>query len=240
MLTFFFVYRNFQANARIAMKLFKLLLAFLLTLSLTVLTSAQDGFGDGGAAVAQDYGSPQAGKDMGGNAGYVASSTYQIQPLDELTVRLFVADTLQFAHQIRVSGDGTVSLPYLGPVPVQNLTIEEIRQRLFEPYNRDYYVNPQIDVRVVSYSSRSVEVMGKVNRQGTVRFPSEEPLYLIQAISLAGGWSNDQMADKSNVKITRKDANGNTTTLTVNANNLTTRDFPLQNGDVVFVERRIW
>ncbi|MDP0500881.1 MAG: polysaccharide biosynthesis/export family protein [Verrucomicrobiota bacterium JB022] len=180
------------------------------------------------------------GSGGGDRGGFVVSSNYKIKPLDEVTIRLYVADDLQFASQVRVGGDGKISLPYLAPISVEDMTIDEIREALFEPYNKDYYVNPQIDVKVVSYASRVVTVIGKVNSQRKVPFPSEEPLYLIEAIAAAGGWSSDRMARKDNVHIYRKDANGNTTQIVVDATNLTARDYPLQDGDLVEVKERLW
>jgi polysaccharide export outer membrane protein len=169
-----------------------------------------------------------------------SSGSYVISPLDYLRVSLFVADEVQFSAELRVSQDGSITVPHLGTVNVSNRSIEEMREDLYEPYNRDYYVNPHIEIVVLQYSERSVTVIGKVNRQGLIPFPSEKGLTLLEAIAAAGGWSNDRLADKDSVTITRKDENGEKFVIEVDARKLTTQDYPLQEGDLVNVPERLW
>jgi polysaccharide export outer membrane protein len=175
-----------------------------------------------------------------GSSGGVSSSSYVISPLDYLRVSLFVADEMQFSTELRVSQDGTITIPHLGTVKIVEKSIEETREFLYEPYNRDYYVNPHIEIVVLQYSERSVTVIGKVNRQGLIPFPSEKGLSLLEAIAAAGGWSNDRLADKNSVTITRTDENGEKSVIEVDARKLTTRDFPLQEGDLINVPERLW
>lgn len=169
-----------------------------------------------------------------------ASSSYQISPLDIIRVVLYVADEVQFQTEARVSQDGMISLPYLNNTKVAGLTVDEVRDFLYEPYNRDYYVHPHIDVVVLSYSERLVTVIGKVNRQGPVPIPAEEQIHLLEAIARAGGWSNDRLADMRNVTITRTDDNGEKHTIQVDARNITARDHPLKDGDLINVPERVW
>jgi polysaccharide biosynthesis/export protein len=170
----------------------------------------------------------------------LGSSSYRISPLDVIRVTLFVADKQQFQQDARVSQSGEITLPYLNNQRVGGLTVEEARELLFVPYNRDYYVNPHIDIVVMSYAERVVTVIGKVNRQGPVPFPTEEGLFLLEAIARAGGWSNDRLADMRNVTITRTNETGEKFTIQVDARNITARDHPLQTGDLINVPERIW
>lgn len=180
----------------------------------------------------------ESSEDLG--MGNQASLTYTISPLDYLKVALYVADEMQFTTEVRVSQSGTITVPHLGNVSVAGLSMEEMREKLYEPYNRDFYVEPHIDVVVLSYSERSVTVIGKVNRQGLVPFPSEEGLTLLEAIAMAGGWSGDRLSDKRNVTITRTDENGEKFVIEVDARNITTQQYPLQEGDLVNVPERLW
>jgi len=168
------------------------------------------------------------------------STTYEISNLDVLRIRLFVADELQFDKELRVSQDGAVSLPYLDRFEIAGMTVDEARRQLFELYNRDYYVNPQIEIIVLSYVERTVTVIGKVNRQGPVPLPGERPMYLLEAIAMAGGWSNDRLADRTNVTITRDIGNGEKSVIKVDARNITARDYELKEGDLINVPERIW
>jgi polysaccharide export outer membrane protein len=179
-------------------------------------------------------GSP--GESVGGQV----SGSYRISPLDYLRVALYVADELQFETEVRVSQSGNITVPHLGTVAVGGQSIEEMREALYRPYNADFYVEPHIEVVVLSYAERSVTVIGKVNRQGVIPFPSEEGLTLLEAIAMAGGWSADRLADRRNVTITRTDDNGDKYLIEVDARDITTQDYPLKEGDLVRVPERLW
>ena len=175
-----------------------------------------------------------------GNALDNSLDSYVISPLDYLKVALSVADEIQFSSEMRVSRSGTITVPHLGTVTVAGLSVDDARQELYVPYNRDYYVDPHIDIIILEYAERSVTVMGKVNRQGVIPFPSEKGLTLMEAIAAAGGWSNDRLADKDKVTITRTSALGEKSVITVDATKLTASDYPLQEGDLINVPERIW
>lgn len=189
------------------------------------------------ALLAQD---PPAGESDGTAPSTKVSGSYVISPLDYLKVSLYVADEIQFSTDVRVSQSGDITLPHLGTIDVAGSSIEEMRDALYEPYNQDYYVNPHIDVTVLQYAERSVTVIGKVNRQGMVPFPSEQGMSLLEAIAQAGGWSGDRLADKRNVTITRTDENGEKYIIEVDARNITARDYPLKEGDLINVPERLW
>ena len=65
-------------------------------------------------------------------------------------------------------------------------------------------------------------------------------MYLLEAIAMAGGWSNDRLADKKNVTITRDAEDGSKFVIEVDARKVTARDHPLQDGDLITVPERIW
>jgi len=175
------------------------------------------------------------------NAGSsLTSGSYTIKPLDLLRVALYVADEIQFESQVRVSQDGSVSLPHLGRVNLADKSLDEARDYLYQPYDERYYVDPYVDLVVLEYSDRKVTVIGKVNRQGSIPFPSEEDLYLLEAIAMAGGWSSDRLADTKNVTITRTDEDGKKFVIEVDARNITATEHPLKDGDLVNVPERIW
>lgn len=168
------------------------------------------------------------------------ADSYVISPLDYLRIALSVADEIQFSSEMRVSRSGTITVPHLGTVTIAGLSVDDARQALYNPYNSDFYVDPHIDIIILEYAERNVTVMGKVNRQGVIPFPSEKGLTLMEAIAAAGGWSNDRLADKDKVTITRTSKSGERTVITVDATKLTGNDYPLQEGDLINVPERIW
>ncbi|MCD8483777.1 MAG: polysaccharide biosynthesis/export family protein [Verrucomicrobia bacterium] len=167
------------------------------------------------------------------------SGSYVISSNDVLRFRIIgEPETLIEAP---VSADGGFFFPFLGEVRVQGLTVEGARQRLLALYRPDFYVDPQIDLVVISHSRRTFSVTGKVNRQDTYAFPPDRPVFLLEAIASAGGWSSDGLANRSAVRIIRTNERGEREVIgPINADNITPRDHPLQEGDVVEVPRRLW
>lgn len=168
--------------------------------------------------------------------GSEASSSYVIRPLDYLRFRIIGEPETQV--EVRVSADGSVSLPYIGSVALEGLTVSDARTRVYSLYDGDYYINPQIDLTIIAYSGRSVEVLGFVGKQGSVPFPAEQELYLLEAISRAGGFQ--ELGNRKAVEIRRVREEGPNETIVVDTTNISPREFPLKDGDIINVPRRVW
>jgi len=184
-----------------------------------------------------------AGTDGGGNEGssdgtrgFVLPDNYRIQTSDELSVDVFREPEL--AKVVRVEGDGSVTLPLIGTIRAEGLTIPELRESIRSLYARDYIVNPQITVTVVSFRLQAVQVLGQVNRSGTVQIPPDEDLTLVDAISRSGGFT--RLAKRREVTVKRIFEDGSTEVYKVNVDRIMTDpnvdDFVLRNGDVVYVD----
>jgi polysaccharide export outer membrane protein len=87
---------------------------------------------------------------------------------------------------VRVSGDGTISLPLIGLMQVAGLTEtgvgDELRRRLEERY----MYNPQVNLFVTEYRSRQVAVIGQVGKPGLYSLASDSDT-LLDVLSQAGG-----------------------------------------------------
>jgi polysaccharide export outer membrane protein len=87
---------------------------------------------------------------------------------------------------VRVSGDGTISLPLIGLMQVAGLTEtgvgDELRRRLEERY----MYNPQVNLFVTEYRSRQVAVIGAVGKPGLYSLASDSDT-LLDVLSQAGG-----------------------------------------------------
>jgi protein involved in polysaccharide export with SLBB domain len=116
-----------------------------------------------------------------------AKRDYLLTPSDVIQVKVYQEDDLD--AKVRVSKDGAVTLPLIGAVTVGGKTREEaatlIRDRLAEKF----LVHPQVTVDIVEFSKRRFTVMGNVQRPGTYEFPGDESVNLLQAISMAGGYT---------------------------------------------------
>lgn len=87
---------------------------------------------------------------------------------------------------VRVTPEGTISLPAIGPVPAQGLTLTELQEEINERYRREIEGIEVIPV-LVQRAPRYVYVLGEVANPG--RFELTGPTTVLQAISMAGSWN---------------------------------------------------
>lgn len=165
-----------------------------------------------------------------------ASENYTIVPLDGLIFRIIGEPETQ--TEVRVAADGTLNLPYIGSIKLAGKTVAEARQYLFDLYDKDWYVNPQIDLMVSNYSQRRVQVFGKVGRQGPVIFPPEEQMTLMGAIGYAGGWSGDNLARTTGVILIRTMPDGTVKEYEIDTTKIGPNDWKLMEGDIIKVPER--
>jgi len=110
---------------------------------------------------------------------------YPIGPGDVLQIFVPGMDELK-ELTVRVSGEGMISLPFVGVVNAAGLTNkalgEEIRRRLQENYMHD----PQVGVFVKEFRSRQVAVVGAVQKPGLYSLASGSDT-IFDMVSQAGG-----------------------------------------------------
>jgi polysaccharide export outer membrane protein len=87
---------------------------------------------------------------------------------------------------VRVTPEGTVSLPSIGVVPVQGLTLDEIRLEVEARYRR-FFTGLEVTPILSARAPRFVYVVGEVRNPG--RYELLGPTTAMQSISLAGGWN---------------------------------------------------
>ncbi len=167
-----------------------------------------------------------------------AKSDYIVNALDLLRVQIFQEEDL--TREVRVSQEYRIVLPLIGAIDVKGKTVRQLQETIRELYDADYLVNPQVNVFVIEYAQRSVNVLGSVNSPGVVLFPQEQGLTLLDAIARVGGFS--RLADRRKVKLTRI-ADGKISTFIINADEIiegSAREaWPLMQDDVIFVPERI-
>jgi polysaccharide export outer membrane protein len=89
----------------------------------------------------------------------------------------------------RIAENGTVTMPLLGSIAIGGKTADEARVMIRDLLNKDYVVDPQVSLAVVEYAKRLFTVMGEVQRPGTYEMPPDQPVNLLQAIAMAGGFT---------------------------------------------------
>ncbi len=168
-----------------------------------------------------------------------AQADYTLQPSDLIHLQVFQEPDLE--RDARLSQESTVTLPLIGTVDLKGKTVRQAEDLIRTLYDRDYLVNPQISVFVKEYAAKTVTVLGAVNKAGTVNFPLEQRLTLLDAIAGADGFS--RLADRSRLKLTRNYPDGRTETRIIDADEIikgNSKDtIQLQKGDVIYVPERL-
>lgn len=100
-----------------------------------------------------------------------ASTDYVLQPSDLIRVMIFQEPDLQ--REVRITQEYTITLPLIGTIDVRNKTVRQVEELIRDLYDKDYLVNPQINLTVLEYTQRTVQVVGAVNQPGAVVFPPE-------------------------------------------------------------------
>jgi polysaccharide biosynthesis/export protein len=166
-------------------------------------------------------------------------SDYKLQPGDVIKMQIFQVPDLD--REVQVSVKGEILLPLIGRLVVKDRSLRIVEATVRTLYDRDYLVNPQVNMMVTKYSSRTVNVMGAVNAPQAIEFPPDQPLTLIEAISRCGGFN--RYANRKSVRLTRASTDGASENFTINADELISgkksERWELQSGDVIFVPESI-
>lgn len=86
---------------------------------------------------------------------------------------------------ILVDEQGYIFFPFAGKVKVAGLSLDEARIAL-EDKLKDYIRDPQLSIRVATFRSQLVQVIGEVNKPGLIPI-TDKPLSVMEAIDTVGG-----------------------------------------------------
>jgi protein involved in polysaccharide export with SLBB domain len=132
------------------------------------------------------------------NTAASAQQEYLLAASDVVQVKVYQEDDLD--AKVRVSKDGSVTLPLIGTTSIGGKTREQAAAVIMQKLGEKYLVHPQVTVDVVEYSKRRFTMLGQVQRPGTYEFPGDESVNLLQAISMAGGYTRLGAGNKVTVQ----------------------------------------
>lgn len=192
-----------------------------------------------GVSLAVAVAGPATGFAQGQAKATAQLGSHKLQPMDLIKLQIFEEPSLD--RELRVSQGHIIVPPLIGPVDVRDKTVRETELMITELYRKDYLVNPQVNITVIEYAQRSVNVLGAVNTPGAVSIPPERELNLLDAIARSGGFT--RLANRTRISLTRTLPNGQTANYTVNADQLMSGDsanrWLVQDGDVISVPERV-
>ena len=143
----------------------------------------------------------------------ISQASYVLGAGDVIQLNMFGQPEL-FAAPTRVLVDGTVSLPFIGRVPVAGQSLEQAQQDITNRYIR-YYKRPTISIALAQPRPRVLAIAGEVRRPGTYQVPGEEAIPTVtDLIKLAGG--TNQSADLTQVEVRRPQLNGSKQIISLN------------------------
>jgi polysaccharide export outer membrane protein len=93
-----------------------------------------------------------------------ADAEYRVGPGD--VVEVSVLGHSDLSRTATVQPNGSITLPLLNEVPVAGLTVSEVQRKLTTLLNKDFLVDPHVEVRVTEYQSQFVLVLGEINAPG--------------------------------------------------------------------------
>ncbi len=163
----------------------------------------------------------------------------QVGPGDVLEVVVVGEDKLP--HEYEVEPDGTLSFPYIDkPLKIAGLESRQIASLLRDSLvEAKFLVSPQVQVKVKTYNSKKIQVIGQVGKQGPQ--PYQDGMTLVQAISSAGWFT--PLADTNHVQIIRQLSSGGAVNAIVSVDAITDNarpDIKLQQGDTIKVDQRLF
>ncbi len=170
-------------------------------------------------------------------------TTYLIGPRDRLEITFWEHPELndpggekilpELAGKV-VKDDGTLFYPYVGSIVVAGKSVSNVRDMLTQGLSK-YFKNPKLDVRVISFLSHRIYVVGEVKNPG-IQSIVDTPLTVAEAVSRAGGATPE--ADLSNVSLSRGDKMYPIDLLALYEQGNNAQNLYLKDGDVLNVPDR--
>jgi polysaccharide biosynthesis/export protein len=139
--------------------------------------------------------------ELASSRGLADVSEYRITPQDILQVSIFQVPDLN--RTVQVDGNGFVSLPLVGGVPVRGKTILQAQNDITARYQKSYLQSPQVTVSLVK-SGQRVTVSGAV--KGPTVLSLDVPLTLSMAIAQAGGMGETGNPERIHIARTNGEA----------------------------------
>lgn len=165
---------------------------------------------------------------------FVPAST--LGPGDVFEVKIY--DEQELSGIYRVSSSGSINFPLVGRIQLEGLTSSDVADIIQQKLAERFLKNPQVSIFVKEYNSKKVSVFGQVTKPGTFNY--EDRMTVIQAVSMAGGFTN--IASKNEINVTRMvDNEEKKFFIPVEAiAEGKAKNFFLEPGDIVYVPESIW
>lgn len=112
---------------------------------------------------------------------------YRIGPSDVIGIQ--IEDAPELSQTFRVAADGSIEMPFLGHVSVQQKTAQEVTRMITGALRGEYLQDPVVTVAVLQINSRTYFIQGAVRRPGLYQIEGQPSL--LKLVTVAGGLSEN-------------------------------------------------
>jgi polysaccharide biosynthesis/export protein len=159
---------------------------------------------------------------------------YTLGSSDVISINLTDTDDLDGSYII--GPNGNIDLPFVGKINIQNLTLNETKEKLVSVLKK-FYKSYDLQINIDEFNSSKAYILGAVKNQITIDL-NQKPIKLIDAAILAN--YNPNSADKNfgNKGLLRRDNKVYKIDINSIFQSIDTKDnFYIKKDDVVFVDR---
>lgn len=101
-----------------------------------------------------------------------ARDSYMLGPNDVINVSIYAGGVEQVAVDLTISAQGNVNFPFIGTIEAVGITSSDLEHKVLEPLERDYFVDPQVHIRIKEFHSLHFSISGAVKRPGKYEMQS--------------------------------------------------------------------
>ncbi len=166
----------------------------------------------------------------------VLPAAVTLGPGDVIEVKVYGEPELSGVYVLGRLGD--VTFPLCRSVVLGGLSGNGAAEKIRECLQAGFMRDPQVSVIVKEYNSKKVFVFGEVQKPGT--FPYEDGMSIVQAITVAGGFT--KTASRNSTSVTRR-VNGQEVTVKVSVEDIAlgkAPNFARDPGDIVYVPESLF
>jgi len=110
---------------------------------------------------------------------------YLLGPRDVVALTIFAGGEEQQQVDLTLSGQGMINVPFIGAVKAEGLTVPQLEEVITAPLAQDYFVDPEVNIRIKEYHSLHYYISGAIKEPGLYEMTSEASL--MELIAKAGG-----------------------------------------------------
>ena len=112
-------------------------------------------------------------------------ATYHLGSRDILTISIFAGGVEQEKIDVTVSDQGVINVPYIGSVKAEGMSLSQLEKTIYERLEKDYFVTPQVNIRIKGFHSIHFFISGAVKSPGKYEMSSATDF--LELLAKAGG-----------------------------------------------------